>query len=254
MSHWTEQTYGEADQVIGEGLRRCADEAGEQISDLLGLLAEYDINPDRALDASCGIGRHSVELALAGIPVNGFDISTSYIEDARERAAEAGVADDTSFEVADIRDLDDIAGVYDLVLHWFAFGYFEDEVNEAIAANLHARTAADGALVMGLDNAIAHFADFEEELASFSQDVLQVEQRQYHLETGRLEGSITKFRQAEGGYEFIGEVPWDTRLFTPVEARRLLQRAGFTAVHCYGGLDGSDLEREASPLVVVAEP
>jgi hypothetical protein len=46
---------------------------------------------------------------------------------------------------------------------------------------------------------------------------------------------------------------WDLRLYGPAELRRLLERAGFEAVHLSGSLDGAALERESSRLVVVAE-
>ena len=65
---------------------------------------------------------------------------------------------------------------------------------------------------------------------------------------------ITKFRGRGDGYEFLGEVPWDTRLYGPAEFRRLLERAGFSNVALYGGLDGASLGRESSPLVPVAAP
>ena len=253
MGHWTRKTYIESPEVIEESMRRGIERADDDISNLLELLNSHGITPGQALDVACGIGRHSIELAQRGISVHGVDISAEYIETAREHANDAGVSDDTTFEVTDVRDIDTIDGEYDLVLHWFAFGYFDDEINEAIAGCLRKQVAPNGALVLGLDNGLAELQDFQDTNASIRGDVLQVERAEYHPASGRMEVLISKFRETEKGYEFIGEVPWDTRLYSPVEIRRLLERAGFSTVTLYRGLEGATLERESSPLVAVAE-
>lgn len=254
MGHWTEETYVESPEVIEESMRRGIERADGDITNLLELLDSRGITPERALDVACGIGRHSIELARRGVAVHGVDISSEYIRKAREHAADAGVSDDTTFEVTDVREIDSIEGTYDLVLHWFAFGYFEDEVNEAVAEHLGERVAPNGALVLGVDNGLAELVDFQDTNASIRGDVLQVERAEYRPESGRMEVIITKFRDSEDGYEFIGEVPWNTRLYSPVEIRRLLERAGFSTVSLYSGLEGTTLQRDSSPLVAVAEP
>jgi SAM-dependent methyltransferase len=43
------------------------------------------------LDVGCGTGRHAVEMARRGLLVTGIDISEGMLEQARRRAAEAGV-------------------------------------------------------------------------------------------------------------------------------------------------------------------
>lgn len=254
MEHWTEETYIESPEVIGESMRRGLERAETDITDLLALLDDHGIAPEQALDVACGIGRHSIELARRGISVDGVDISLGYIETAREHAANASVSENTTFEVTDVRDLDTIDREYDLVLHWFAFGYFDDEENEAIAERFRERVGSNGALVLGLDNGLAELAELRTTDASVKGDVLQVERAEYLPESGRLEVRITKFRETDDGYELIGEVPWNTRLYSPVEIRRLLERAGFSTVSLYGGLDGAPLERDSSPLVAIAEP
>lgn len=183
-----------------------------------------------------------------------MDVSPEYIETARKRAVDAGVSDKTSFDVADMRELDTTGDEYDVVLNWFAFGYFEDAVNEAIVKKFRDRLAPNGALVMGVDNGHSLLGDFQETGASAKRDVIQVKRREYSPETGRLEVVITKFRERADGYEFLGEVPWDTRLYSPAEFRRLLERAGFSSVALYGGIDGASLDRESSPIVAVATP
>lgn len=134
-------------QVIGESMARGVARAEADVASLLDLLATHGPDPDSALDVACGIGRHAVELARAGLEVDGVDISPEYVATARDRAADAGVGSETSFEVLDVRDLGTLDTTADLVLHWFGFGYFEDEVNEEVAATLRDCTAPGGATV-----------------------------------------------------------------------------------------------------------
>ena len=76
---------------------------------------------DHILDLACGAGRHSNYLANKGYTVTGLDLSKESIA-----RAKANAADNVSFGVADMRQLDAKAE-YDLVLNLFtSFGYFED--------------------------------------------------------------------------------------------------------------------------------
>jgi SAM-dependent methyltransferase len=68
------------------------------LDDLLGLPAGA-----RILDVGCGPGRHSLELARRGYRPVGVDIAPRFIEIARRRADEEGLAAD--FIVVDARDL-----------------------------------------------------------------------------------------------------------------------------------------------------
>ncbi|MCT9095506.1 bifunctional 2-polyprenyl-6-hydroxyphenol methylase/3-demethylubiquinol 3-O-methyltransferase UbiG [Haloarchaeobius sp. HME9146] len=255
MTHWTEEMFVDHPEVFAVTMRQRVDDAAEQVEQLLALVGEHGVVPETALDVACGIGRHAVELADAGVSVRGVDISPHYVETARERAADADVADRATFEVGDMRDLGTVEGEYDLVTNmWTAFGYFDEDTNEAVAAGLHETVADDGVLVMELVNKEATMANYRNSFAGRDDDLLHVEETEYTPATGRMETTLTLFEEQAEGYDHVGEVSWDLRLYAPSELRRLLERAGFSEVSLYGGLDGSDLERETHRLVVVAEP
>jgi len=268
MRHWTEEMFVENPGVFAVTMRRRIDRTGEEVEQLLDLLGAHGVDPDEALDVACGIGRHAVELAEAGVDVHGIDISPEYVVSARNRANEAGVGDCASFEVADMRRLGDRDRTYDLVTNmWTAFGYFDEETNETVAEGFHERVAEDGALVMELVNKEGMLADYRPSSAGEDDGLLYVEQREYNPETGRMETKLTLFEAGDGegtdagtddgdgpAYEHLGELSWDLRVYGPAELRRLLERAGFSDVHLYGGLDAVQLQRDSTRLVVVAEP
>ena len=255
MTHWTEEMFVDHADVFERTMHGRVESAGEEVERLLELVRAHGVDPETALDVACGIGRHTVELAARNVDVRGLDISPAYVDSARERAAEAGVSDRVTVEVGDMRDLEAVEGRYDLVTNmWTAFGYFDDETNERVAAGFRDRVADDGALVMELANKESLMANYERSSAGLMDTDLYVERREYTPETGRIETTFALFRQDDEGYEFLGEVEWDLRMYAPAELRRLLERAGFSEVDLYGGLDGSELERESNRLVVLARP
>lgn len=255
MGHWTAEMFVDHPEVFETSMRQRLEGADEEVKQLVELVDDHGINPETILDVACGIGRHAVELGKTDIDVHGIDISPEYIEVARERARDTNVADQVTFEVGDMRDLTGVGGEYNVVINmWTAFGYFDDDVNEAVAREFRKRIADNGALVMEVVNKEALMANYDDSTAMVGDEILHAERREYLPETGRMETTLTLFRVLDDGYKLIGEVSWDVRLYAPAELRQLLYRAGFSTVHLYGGLAGEQLERESNRLVIVAEP
>jgi glycine/sarcosine N-methyltransferase len=71
--------------------------------------------PHAILDCACGIGTQAIGLAARGHRVTATDISEASVERARKEAAAFGV--DATFDVADMRKLEDrVAGPFDVVI------------------------------------------------------------------------------------------------------------------------------------------
>lgn len=267
MSHWTERAFRENPSVFRRNLEAELENAPGEVEDLLALLADHGVDPATALDVPCGIGRHSVELAARGVSVRGVDISESYLERARELARERDVAARTTFERGDMRDLDERSDTYDLVLNaWTSFGYYDPETDRELLRGLSERTAAGGATVLELVNREGVLADYQPGVVLDDDDRLVAESHEYDPETARMRTDRRVFVPADGppgdggaaderaGYDFVGEMTYDVRLYAPAELAALCRQVGFADVSLYAGLDGADLERESTRLVVVAEP
>jgi SAM-dependent methyltransferase len=96
----------------------------------------------RVADVGCGLGASTILMAKA-FPKSkffGFDSHTKSIATARERAAQAGVADRVTFDVAKATDYPG-AG-YDLVAHFDCLHDMEDPVGAA--KHVHETLAKDG--------------------------------------------------------------------------------------------------------------
>lgn len=253
MTHWTEAVFVEESDLFLPALQRRVDDADEEVEALLSLLAdEHDLHPETVLDVACGVGRHAVALAACGATVEGVDLSPDYVERARERAADAGVADRTAFRQGDMRDLGEWSERFDLLVSmWTAFGYFDDETNDAVLAAMHDRLAPGGGLVLELANKEGVLAEFDDDTVSEDDGRRTVETRDYDPGTSRLR---TVGRVYDADTEaFRGTYEFDLRVYAPVELRRRCERAGFSRVSTYAGLDGDPLARDSGRLVVVAE-
>lgn len=253
MAHWTEEAFVENPAVFRPELEGKADDAPREVEDLLALLsAEHDLEPSAVLDVPCGIGRHALPLADRGLAVTGVDIAPTYVGRARERAAAAGV--DASFVVGDMRDLP-VDARFDLVVNlWTSFGYYDAETDRAVLSGLHERVADGGALVLELSNKEGVLTAFDDDGVSRRADHLVVETREYDPGRSRMHTEREVFEVEGDGYDHVGTLSFETRLFAPDTLRRWLLDAGFGEVSVYADLEGSELTRESTRMTVVAEP
>jgi SAM-dependent methyltransferase len=89
----------------------------------------------QVLDAGCGLGDNAIYLAQRGHTVTGVDSSPTGIEQARARAAAAGVK--VNFEVADATELTGLGRLFDTVVDSALYHCLDNDERRAYAAALH---------------------------------------------------------------------------------------------------------------------
>jgi SAM-dependent methyltransferase len=97
-------------------------------------LAEDGLIQGAVLDAGCGTGEHTIHLVRLGHDVLGVDASKHAIDQARAKAAKAGVP--ARFEVADALDLGG-EPKYDTIVDSALLHIFEDDERAAYVRSLH---------------------------------------------------------------------------------------------------------------------
>jgi SAM-dependent methyltransferase len=197
------------------------------------------------LDACCGPGRHSLELASRGYEVTGVDITEAYLAAARESAA--GMAN-ARFLRADIRELA-LPPSFDLALNLYtSFGYFADPAEDLAALRrLRAALKPGGALVLetnGKETAVRDFTRGE----SFEREGWEI--RTEFEVVGPWEGLRNRWVATRDGK--TEDRSFVIRLYSGTELRAALLEAGFAEASVYGGLDGSPYDEAAKSLVALA--
>src|SRR5436853_599224 len=104
----------------------------------------------RILDAPCGFGRHSIELARRGFQVTGVDFSETELDRARKAATEAGVP--LRLVCQDIRDME-FPGEFDLAVNLFSsIGYFSDDEDRLVIDRFWRALKPGGVFVLDTRN------------------------------------------------------------------------------------------------------
>jgi SAM-dependent methyltransferase len=197
------------------------------------------------LDACCGPGRHSLELASRGYRVTGIDITEAYLEAARESARDLATA---RFIRADMREFE-MPGAFDLAINLYtSFGYFADPAEDLAAlCRLREALRAGGALVLettGKETAARDFTAGE----SFERGGWEV--RTEFSVVGAWEGLRNRWILSRSGERV--DRSFVLRLYSGTELKAALLGAGFAEVRILGGLDGSPYDQDAKSLVALA--
>ena len=107
-------------------------------------LAERGAFAGPALDAGCGSGDNTLEIAKRGVEIVGVDVAPTAIRQAAEKAAARGIA--TTFLVADALALHRLGPTFRSVLDCGLFHTFDDDERPAYVESLAAVTAPGSVL------------------------------------------------------------------------------------------------------------
>ncbi|MCE5256838.1 MAG: class I SAM-dependent methyltransferase [Spirochaetaceae bacterium] len=200
----------------------------------------------KVLDLCCGVGRHSLDMALRGYEVTGIDITKSYLDAAKETANAMSVKAD--FIRADAREFSR-PGHFDLCMNLFtSFGYFSTKEMDIEMLSLCAHNLAPGGCLIletiGKEIAVRDFVECEE-FTRAGWDVTT----EYRV-VGPWEGMKNRWILRDGtqcvDYSFI------LRLYAGTEMIQALKLAGFSEVSILGGFDGRPYDNHARSLVALA--
>lgn len=199
------------------------------------------------LDAGCGPGRISVELALRGLDVTGVDLIQSELDAAQETAADEKV--DITWIRDDLRTFKSEKKFDCAVNLYTSFGYC-DTIEEDIQILRHiSDVVKDGGFFImectSRETAVRYWTDGE----WFERAGMTV-LTQFEV-VGAWEGLRSKWilLGKDGGrieHEFV------QRLYSAVELKRLILASGFSSAEIYGGFNFEPYNQNAKTMVIVA--
>ncbi len=204
---------------------------------------------DRVLDLACGIGRHTVELAVRGFDVTGLDFNGAALALAQKAASEHGVS--PRFVCRDMRQID-WDQQFDATFSYFSsFGYFEDEAENLNVAREVVRALRPGGRFL-IDTHVTEtlLPIFEERRWDWFDEAHSggvVEEGQWRFETGRIDTEWTFFQQGEVKVRHSS-----LRVYSYRELCDLLRAAGFSSIESLETLTTKPFEFGSRRLTLVA--
>ncbi|MER7079735.1 Ubiquinone/menaquinone biosynthesis C-methylase UbiE [Saccharopolyspora kobensis] len=209
------------------------------IWELLGLEPGTEV-----LDLACGHGRLAGPLAARGCRVTGLDSSAPFLDRARTDAAARGI--EVDYVLGDMRELP-WTDRFDAVFNWFtAFGYFSDEGNRRVLAEVHRSLKPGGRFAMELNNVVNLLPRYLPAVVREVGEDMSIDQHRLDPITFRSHVERTIVRGGERR-----TIRYSVRFFTVPELRDWLRQAGFRDIEALGE-DGSRLTREHERLIVTA--
>lgn len=200
----------------------------------------------RVLDAPCGVGRHSIELARRGHQVTGIDIALPLLDDAREIAKEHNVT--VRWEHRDMRDIP-WKGEFDAVFcFWGSFGYFNDAGNADFIDSVFQSLKPGGRFLLDTHVAETLLPGLVEERGwSRVGNTTVLEERHYDHVSAR---TTTEWTLLQEGKTFKSST--SIRLYTFRELSSLLERCGFGNLQAYGSIDSEPFRLGSTRVYLVS--
>jgi len=197
------------------------------------------------IDLCCGFGRITLELARRGFVASGVDITASYLNTAREDAANEGLG--IEFIHDDVRSFKR-KNAFDAAVNLYnSFGFFENPDDDLLFLKNAYYSLRDGGTliidVLGKEIAIRDYSEAEWfERAGF---IVLTESMPVDSWGSVWNRWILLKEGASREKVFV------QRLYAASELRSLLHRAGFSAVELYGGWDERSYDQHADTLIAI---
>ena len=242
ISDWTKELFQEHPELFLAALEERIPEASSEIDTLLRRLREQGFKTRIILDLNCGIGRHSVELGKRGINVLGTDLSSRYIEIAKERAKKEGVEKNMRFRVADMRrigsELSDEKPFDGVINLYTSFGFYDDETNENVLRQCCKLVRPEGFFALEIINRDWIVRNFQERDFSRYKDMMVLEERRLDFKTSRAYTTWTYLLQQDDNHFILKkQITMDHRIWSLHELAKMFERTGWEFKVAYPGLD-----------------
>jgi ubiquinone/menaquinone biosynthesis C-methylase UbiE len=186
------------------------------------------------------------ELAGKGFQLTGVDIAAEFLEAARTKAKQRGLAID--FEHMDVRSLRFLEEFEGAICWGNSFGYFDDAGNAALLRSLERAIKPGGRLILDASsNAESRFPNFREREWMKVGDILFLEENEFDHAQGRMITHYTFVRDGKAELRTGSH-----RIYTYREISQMLEEAGFARVESYATLNKDPFKLGANQLLMEA--
>jgi len=205
----------------------------------------------RVLDLACGYGRHTIELAKQGFDMVGLDLSMVMLKKALADAQTAGQV--IKFVHGDMQKLS-FKAIFDAIYSvQTSFGYFDDQKNFKVLQGIYRALKPGGVFLLETVNRDFIVEDLPLRLWWKGHECMLLEE----IDIEHISGFLKVKRSFV--FDDQARAPWEQniniRLYTPIELRAMLMRAGFSVVELSGdySLPGAFFGATSPKIIFVAE-
>jgi SAM-dependent methyltransferase len=215
------------------------------VKGIIRILRKGGVRPgSRILDVSCGIGRHSVRLAERGYRVTGIDPSLTFLDRARELASRAGVSENATFVRGRFSDLTDVLsrrrGDFDgAILMDNSIGVTgRDKDDLQLFEDLAAFVVGGGILIVEIGDRVNVGKHYQWTMIQEFPDNLVRIWKCLSPPGSLVHEAEWRFyrKQPDQSLEHLLTTKVKVRHYSTAELRRLVGKAGWRYLSCYGSL------------------
>ncbi len=204
------------------------------------ILEHSKVKPSLILDAACGTGSMTIELARRGYDMTGVDISADMLSIARERARQSGLSDDILFLCQDLGALELYGTVDAAVCTLDSVNHITDKSSLRSFFDLLHRCylIPDGVFIFDINTPFKF-----ENIYGFNDFILEDEgmfcgwQNFYDAKEGIAHFYLSVFEESEDGRYTRCDVEQEERCYGFEEMKAILSECGFETLAVYSDFD-----------------
>jgi len=229
---WPRQLFVKHGNLFLRLLQNRAESTKLEVDGLFRIFEEFKVpKRSRILDASCGIGRHSIPRSERGYNVLGLDLSPVFVAKASATAKARKVNSRAKFRVADAREIASILhreDFFNVILNlWSSHGYYGEEEDVRMFSALRNRATRNGLLLDDTVNRDYLATNPQAKTVDTVGELELHERRKFDPETSSNESIWSFYMRSGRELKLKAKVRIHHRVYSLHELRALLERAGW---------------------------
>jgi 2-polyprenyl-3-methyl-5-hydroxy-6-metoxy-1,4-benzoquinol methylase len=240
----------------------------KEVNGIVNLLRQNNIRKgSKILDFSCGIGRHSIELAKRGYKVVGYDPSRLFLEMAGKYAAEQLIQTSifpkfyqgNPYYVSQVLLISNDCEFDAIIIMENSMGYAGSSNDSTMLRELHKIAGRNCILILETENRDWRLLNFESVSLHEFGDIVVYDKWNVNLENSEFE-SLSSFYEKVNGDEndlkMLLKLGTSMRLYSLHELIGLLSECGRKFLRCYDSITRLDRAKiDSGPnIVTVSRP
>lgn len=243
MQEWCTKYFNE-EYLLKYGTQKTEERTIEEVDFIVRALNIK--RGQNVLDMPCGFGRHTNELINRGIDAHGVDLTRIFID----KAVAYHPNREDCFVCADMRYIsEDLHTVFDNIFNFFtSFGYYSDEDNSQVIANISQLLKDNGKFLIHVRNREWLLQNFVKNQFAEYGDRTELIRREFDLSTSRMNTHLTF---CHNGIQ--DKVTQSIRFYSLTEMTKIFHNNGLKVIQTYGDIKFESYTINSEWMVVIGQ-